>query len=59
MIIMTKLEKMDFKTNHSGGILGGISNGDDINVKVYFKSTPSIFIEQETVDIHNMKLIVH
>ena len=42
-----------FKTNHSGGILGGISNGDDINVKVYFKSTPSIFIEQETVDIHN------
>jgi len=42
-----------FKTNHSGGILGGISNGDDINVKVYFKSTPSIFIKQETVDIHN------
>jgi chorismate synthase len=42
-----------FKTNHSGGILGGISNGDDINVKVYFKSTPSIFIEQETVDINN------
>ena len=42
-----------FKTNHSGGMLGGISNGDDINVKVYFKSTPSIFIEQETVDIYN------
>ena len=42
-----------FKTNHSGGMLGGISNGDDINVKVYFKSTPSIFIEQETIDIHN------
>ena len=42
-----------FKTNHSGGMLGGISNGDNINVKVYFKSTPSIFIEQETVDIYN------
>ena len=41
-----------FKTNHSGGMLGGISNGDDINVKVYFKATPSIFIEQETVDIY-------
>ncbi|NQY54673.1 MAG: chorismate synthase [Campylobacteraceae bacterium] len=39
-----------FKTNHSGGILGGISNGDDINVKVYFKATPSIFIEQETIN---------
>ena len=32
---------------------GGISNGEDINVKVYFKATPSIFIKQETVDIHN------
>ena len=48
-----QIRKDGFKTNHSGGILGGISNGDDINVKVYFKSTPSIFIKQETVDIHN------
>ncbi|BFU77358.1 chorismate synthase [Arcobacter sp. 15-2] len=42
-----------FKTNHSGGILGGISNGDDIEMKVYFKPTPSIFIEQETVNTEN------
>lgn len=42
-----------FLTNHSGGILGGISNGDDIIVKVYFKPTPSIFIEQQTIDINN------
>ncbi len=48
-----QIRKDGFKTNHSGGILGGISNGDDINVKVYFKATPSIFIQQETVDIHN------
>ncbi|MGP2656992.1 chorismate synthase [Malaciobacter sp. WC5094] len=48
-----QIRKDGFKTNHSGGILGGISNGDNINVKVYFKSTPSIFIKQETVDIHN------
>ena len=48
-----QIRKTGFKTNHSGGILGGISNGDDINVKVYFKATPSIFIEQETIDIHN------
>ena len=41
-----------FKTNHSGGILGGISTGDNIDVKVYFKPTPSIFIKQETIDIH-------
>ncbi|QOG11779.1 chorismate synthase [Arcobacter sp. FWKO B] len=42
-----------FCSNHSGGILGGISNGDTIETKVYFKPTPSIFIEQKTVDIHN------
>ncbi|WP_321311833.1 chorismate synthase [Halarcobacter sp.] len=42
-----------FKTNHSGGILGGISNGEDINVKIYFKPTPSIFLKQETIDINN------
>lgn len=47
-----QIRKDGFKTNHSGGILGGVSNGDDINVKVYFKATPSIFIEQETVDIY-------
>ena len=48
-----QIRKAGFKTNHSGGILGGISNGDDINVKVYFKATPSIFIEQETIDTAN------
>jgi len=39
-----------FTTNKSGGILGGISNGDVITCKVYFKPTPSIFIEQNTID---------
>jgi chorismate synthase len=38
-----------FETNHSGGILGGISNGEDIVMNVYFKPTPSIFKEQHTV----------
>ena len=47
------IKKEGFVSNHSGGILGGISNGDDIDVKVYFKPTPSIFIEQDTVDIYN------
>ena len=42
-----------FKTNHAGGMLGGISNGDEVVVKTYFKPTPSIFKPQETVDIHN------
>ncbi|MCH9814537.1 MAG: chorismate synthase [Epsilonproteobacteria bacterium] len=42
-----------FTTNHSGGILGGITNGDEITIKVHFKPTPSIFQTQKTVDIHN------
>lgn len=41
-----------FLGNRSGGILGGITNGDEIDIKVYFKPTPSIFQKQRTVDIH-------
>jgi chorismate synthase len=48
-----QIDSNGFKTNHSGGILGGISNGDDINVKVYFKATPSVFIKQQSIDINN------
>ena len=42
-----------FLSNHAGGILGGISNGDDIVMNVYFKPTPSIFKEQHTVTTLN------
>ncbi len=42
--------KVAKKTNHAGGILGGISDGSDILLKAYFKPTPSIFQEQETVN---------
>ena len=42
-----------FKSNHAGGILGGMSNGDDVLVRVHFKPTPSIFIDQESVNTDN------
>ena len=42
-----------FSSNHAGGILGGISNGDDIVVKTHFKPTPSIFQEQDTINTQN------
>ncbi|MFY9270545.1 MAG: chorismate synthase, partial [Candidatus Manganitrophaceae bacterium] len=41
-----------FQSNHAGGILGGISNGDEIVVRMAVKPTSSIAIEQETIDIH-------
>jgi chorismate synthase len=38
------------RTNRSGGVQGGISNGEDIVVRVAFKPTATILREQETVD---------
>jgi chorismate synthase len=38
------------RTNHSGGVQGGISNGEPILVRVAFKPTATILREQETVD---------
>ena len=40
------------KTNHSGGIQGGISNGQDIFFRVAFKPVATLLREQDTVDIH-------
>lgn len=39
------------KTNHSGGIQGGISNGQDIYCRIAFKPVATILTEQETVDL--------
>ena len=40
------------ETNHSGGIQGGISNGQDIYFRVAFKPVATLLREQNTVDIH-------
>ena len=37
-------------TNHAGGTLGGISDGDHVIFRAHFKPTPSIFQAQNTVD---------
>lgn len=38
------------KTNHAGGILGGISDGSEIVFRAAVKPTPSVFAEQETIN---------
>jgi len=43
-------DKIHTKTNHSGGIQGGISNGEDIYFRVLFKPVATISKKQETVD---------
>ncbi len=42
--------KIRTKTNHSGGIQGGISNGEDIYFNVAFKPVATIMQDQESVD---------
>ncbi len=42
------------KTNHAGGILGGISDGSPIVIRASMKPTPSIAQEQETIN-HQME----
>ncbi len=45
------------KSNHSGGIQGGISNGEDIYFKVAFKPVATIMQKQETIDNKGEKAI--
>jgi chorismate synthase len=41
--------KIRTKTNHSGGVQGGISNGEDIYFRVAFKPPATIALQQKTV----------
>ena len=56
-----ELTPTGFKTNHAGGILGGISTGQDIKVNIAIKPTSSIATERESINIHgeSMTLATH
>jgi chorismate synthase len=47
------LTPQGFRTNNAGGILAGISNGDEIIVRAAVKPIPSISIEQDTLNLDN------
>lgn len=60
-IFTSNNNKVSTLTNHSGGIQGGISNGEDIYFRVAFKPVATILQEQPTVDKNGNKtsLCVH
>ena len=59
--IRNKNGKVNFKTNNAGGILGGISSGQDIVCSFAVKPTSSILNTRETIDKSgkNTKISVH
>ena len=50
------LRQTGFESNHAGGILGGISNGEEIVITIHFKPTPSIFQAQHTLNTDNEEI---
>lgn len=50
-IFVNKEGRITTMTNHSGGIQGGLSNGQDIYCRIAFKPVATLLREQKTVDI--------
>ncbi len=50
--------KVKTKTNYSGGIQGGISNGQDIYYRVAFKPVATLMQDQESIDTEGEKTVV-
>ena len=54
-----EITKNGFLSNNAGGILGGISNSEDVEMEIYFKPTPSIFQSQKSIDIYGNEVEVN
>ena len=53
-----ELTPQGFKTNNAGGVLGGISTGQDLDVSLAIKPTSSILIRKESLDIKGQSVEV-
>jgi len=58
-IFISTGEGIRTKTNNSGGIQGGISNGEDIYFRVAFKPVATLLKEQQTVDRDNNEVTIN
>ena len=47
-----------FASNHAGGILGGISSGQDLEVSIAIKPTSSIMTPRDSIDLHGNPTVV-
>ena len=52
-------DRVRTRTNRSGGVQGGISNGETIYFRVGFKPTATIMSEQQTVSVHRQDTTIH
>ncbi len=57
-IFITRNQAITTKTNRSGGIQGGIANGNEIFFRVAFKPVASLMIDQETVNREGEKVVL-
>jgi chorismate synthase len=53
-----KSGRVRFKRNNAGGILGGISSGEEIRIRAAVKPTPTVSVPQETVNVVKMQDVV-
>jgi chorismate synthase len=53
-----ELTPRGFKSNHAGGVLGGISSGQEIVVSIALKPTSSIAIPGDTIDVHGAATVI-
>ncbi|WP_338849886.1 chorismate synthase [Massilia sp. W12] len=53
-----ELTPQGFLSNHAGGVLGGISSGQDLRVSLAIKPTSSIRVPRQSIDVHGNPLQV-
>lgn len=54
----TDAGKVRTRSNHSGGIQGGISNGEDISCRIAFKPVATIQQQQQSIDKHGQEVFL-
>jgi chorismate synthase len=53
-----EITPLGFKTNHAGGVLGGISTGQDLEVSIAIKPTSSILTPKESINMKGESIMV-